>query len=53
MREIPHCPECDSEYTYVDGVMFVCAECAYEWANDLSLETENDTKQKSEFVKKA
>ncbi|WP_077928506.1 zinc ribbon domain-containing protein YjdM [Wohlfahrtiimonas populi] len=33
---MPNCPKCNSEYTYVDGEMFVCPECANEWsANDV------------------
>lgn len=28
---LPHCPECNSEFTYEDGEMFVCPECANEW----------------------
>lgn len=44
MSAIPRCPECNSEYTYVDGVMFVCPECAHEWANDLSSEVEGNGK---------
>ena len=31
MSTQPHCPKCNSEYTYEDGVMFVCPECAHEW----------------------
>lgn len=31
MAELPPCPKCQSEYTYQDGEMFVCPECAYEW----------------------
>jgi protein PhnA len=27
----PACPKCGSEYTYEDGAMFVCPECAHEW----------------------
>jgi|GEM_PF-4356445 len=23
-------PECDSEYSYEDGIAFVCPECAHE-----------------------
>ncbi|MDX1823189.1 MAG: zinc ribbon domain-containing protein YjdM, partial [Thiohalomonadales bacterium] len=26
------CPKCGSEYTYEDGTMYVCPECAHEWA---------------------
>ncbi|MCP1660094.1 zinc ribbon domain-containing protein YjdM [Neisseria perflava] len=28
---LPACPQCQSEYTYEDGDMLVCPECAHEW----------------------
>ena len=31
MNSLPKCPKCSSEYTYEDGEMFVCPECAHEW----------------------
>lgn len=31
---IPNCPQCDSEYTYEDGGLYICPMCAYEWTND-------------------
>ncbi|NTV48778.1 MAG: alkylphosphonate utilization protein [Geobacteraceae bacterium] len=31
MTNLPKCPTCSSEYTYEDGDMFVCPECAFEW----------------------
>ena len=34
MSDLPHCPQCKSEYTYEDGIMFVCPECAHEWSKD-------------------
>ena len=34
MSDLPNCPECNSEYTYVDGVSYICPECAHEWAID-------------------
>lgn len=34
---LPNCPKCNSEYTYEDGTLFVCPECAHEWT--LSEET--------------
>jgi protein PhnA len=34
MSALPRCPSCYSEYTYEDGLMFVCPECAHEWAKD-------------------
>lgn len=32
MTSLPKCPACNSEYTYEDGEMYVCPECAHEWA---------------------
>jgi len=29
---LPPCPQCNSEYTYEDGQMLVCPECAHEWS---------------------
>lgn len=34
MNVLPSCPLCHSEYTYEDGVIFVCPECSHEWARD-------------------
>jgi len=34
MSELPNCPQCNSEYTYEDGTMLVCPECAHEWSKD-------------------
>ena len=31
MSQIPSCPKCNCEYTYDDGNMFICPECAHEW----------------------
>ena len=31
MTTPPKCPICSSEYTYEDGEMYVCPECAHEW----------------------
>lgn len=31
METLPNCPKCNSEYTYEDGNLLVCPECAYEW----------------------
>lgn len=39
---LPPCPKCQSEYTYEDGTLFVCPECAHEWAQNAgSGETED------------
>lgn len=32
MSALPACPQCSSEYTYEDGPMLVCPECAHEWS---------------------
>lgn len=32
MVNLPNCPKCNSEYTYEDGALLVCPECAHEWS---------------------
>lgn len=32
MIKLPNCPKCNSEYTYEDGNIFICPECAHEWS---------------------
>ncbi|QDF28809.1 zinc ribbon domain-containing protein YjdM [Halarcobacter anaerophilus] len=34
MSQLPNCPKCGSEYTYEDGSLYVCPECAHEWSKD-------------------
>ncbi|MFL9710608.1 zinc ribbon domain-containing protein YjdM [Methylobacillus sp. Pita1] len=34
MSELPNCPQCSSSYTYQDGGLFICPECAHEWTTD-------------------
>ena len=29
---LPRCPKCQSEFTYEDGALYICPECAHEWA---------------------
>jgi protein PhnA len=41
MSDLPQCPKCGSEYTYVDGSMYICPECAHEWAIDAAVESGN------------
>ena len=36
MSTLPNCPKCQSEFTYADGNMFVCPECAHEWPQQAS-----------------
>lgn len=35
---LPACPECQSTYTYQDGDLLICPECAYEWREGEALE---------------
>jgi protein PhnA len=32
MSTYPSCPACGSAHTYEDGAVFVCPDCAHEWA---------------------
>lgn len=41
MEQLPNCPKCNSEYTYEDGSLLICPECAHEWSKD-AVETEEE-----------
>lgn len=41
MENLPNCPKCNCEYTYEDGSLIVCPECAYEWSLETSENDEN------------
>ena len=32
MTTLPLCPSCKSEHTYQDQLVYICPECAHEWA---------------------
>lgn len=32
--QLPACPKCNCEYTYEDGEMIICPECAHEWSKN-------------------
>lgn len=32
MSVLPPCPKCNSEFTYEDGDLLICPECANEWS---------------------
>ncbi len=49
MTTLPNCPKCNSEYTYEDGSLLICPECAHEW----SLETEPEQDVNEKIVKDA
>ncbi|MDF1507314.1 zinc ribbon domain-containing protein YjdM [Robertmurraya sp. DFI.2.37] len=40
MSHLPNCPKCSSEYTYEDGALLVCPECAHEWSLNSEVEEE-------------
>jgi len=42
MENIPNCPKCGSEYTYEDGELYICPECAYEWSKNAAVEAEEE-----------
>ena len=31
MSQPPNCPKCNSEFSYEDGEMLICPDCAHEW----------------------
>ncbi len=43
MTSLPPCPQCGSEYTYPDGNLLICPECAHEWSADDNTESASDT----------
>jgi protein PhnA len=49
MIKPPKCPTCSSEYTYEDGDMFVCPECAHEWAQAAAESDAADTVVRDAF----
>ena len=38
MSDPPICPECGSKFTYEDGTLYVCPECAHEWSKEAAAE---------------
>jgi len=39
MSNLPPCPACGSEFTYEDGGIYICPECAHEWPVGVSEES--------------
>ncbi len=35
---MPKCPQCGSAFTYEDGALYVCPECAHEWDKNAAAE---------------
>jgi len=44
MNNLPPCPSCQSEYTYQDGELLICPECAHEWLAQDNTSAEDEGK---------
>ncbi|XID74624.1 zinc ribbon domain-containing protein YjdM [Alkanindiges sp. WGS2144] len=40
---LPNCPQCQSSYTYEDGSLLICPECAHEWSPAEAAATDEGT----------
>ncbi|MFF2889418.1 zinc ribbon domain-containing protein YjdM [Paenibacillus sp. NPDC057967] len=49
MSNLPNCPKCNSQYTYEDGHLLVCPECAHEW----SLTADEEHAEEKRIIKDA
>ena len=43
MSTLPPCPKCASAYTYEDGSLLICPECAHEWDHNVSAAATEET----------
>lgn len=53
MKPEPQCPKCNSEYTYADGIMWVCPTCAHEWSQQSSESTLEATEVEDTSIRDA
>ncbi|CAN7612703.1 zinc ribbon domain-containing protein YjdM [Cupriavidus necator] len=44
MSALPPCPKCHSEFTYEDGGLYICPECAHEWSAQATAPTEPEAR---------
>ncbi|MFT6094960.1 MAG: protein PhnA [Pseudohongiellaceae bacterium] len=44
MSDLPKCPKCSSEFSYQDGAMLICPECAHEWNQNAETSDDGDDK---------
>lgn len=44
MSALPPCPKCHSEFTYEDGGLYICPECAHEWSAQAVAPTEPEAR---------
>lgn len=40
MTDLPNCIKCGSKYTYQNGSLYTCPECAHEWSATVEEEQE-------------
>lgn len=45
MPTLPACPQCQSEFTYEDGTLYICPECAHEWPRQAVAEDDADSRK--------
>ncbi len=56
MPDLPTCPKCSADYTYLDGALFVCPSCAHEWSTAqpaAAAETESEDAEQAKTVRDA
>lgn len=41
-ENLPPCPQCQSPYTYEDGQLYICPECAHEWSQEAATNTDTE-----------
>jgi protein PhnA len=44
MSQLPPCPQCGSIYTYEDGNLLICPECAHEWDKNATASSTEETR---------
>lgn len=43
-QDLPPCPQCHGIYTYEDGPLYICPECAHEWTQESDSSKEGEGK---------
>lgn len=38
MSEVPNCPACQADYTYQDGILWICPACGHEWTSSAGVD---------------
>ena len=42
MQNLPSCPQCSLENTYLDDANFICPDCGFEWPATAATETSDE-----------